>query len=247
LKLQQIGENRINKRKNKMKQQQHIPQQCIIRLQKEYLQIQKEKIPNIECAPLESNLLEWHYVIHDLNQQQSTSFCGGIYHGKLVFSPQYPYKPPSIYMLTPNGRFQINQRICTSMSDFHPETWRPLWSIRSILIGLLSFFLDEKEPQTYGSVQCSQEEKRKYARHSMQHNLKNDIFCDLFPQFVKQYKLEQKQQRIQQQQQQMEQQQQQRRQNQLIAPLTSPSSAATPYINTLVFILVALFILYLAL
>jgi ubiquitin-conjugating enzyme E2 J2 len=166
----------------------HIPQQCIIRLQKEYIQIQREEIPNIVCAPREDNILEWHFVIHDLTEEQSPSFCGGIYHGKLVFSPQYPYKPPSIYMCTPNGRFQINQRICTSMSDFHPELWRPLWSVRSILIGLLSFFLDEKEPQTFGSVQTSIEEKRRFAITSMQYNMKNPIFNQLFPQFVEKYK-----------------------------------------------------------
>ena len=26
---------------------------------------------------------------------------GGQYHGKLVFPPEYPYKPPAIMMLTP--------------------------------------------------------------------------------------------------------------------------------------------------
>jgi ubiquitin-conjugating enzyme E2 J2 len=74
------------------------------------------------------------------------------------------------------------------MSDFHPELWRPLWSVRSILIGLLSFFLDEKEPQTFGSVQTSIEEKQRFAITSMQYNMKNQIFNQLFPQFVEKYK-----------------------------------------------------------
>ena len=42
---------------------------------------------------------------------------------KVVFSPQYPYKPPSILMLTPSGRFAIQQKLCLSISDFHPESW----------------------------------------------------------------------------------------------------------------------------
>ena len=221
----------------------HIPQQCIVRLQKEYLQIQKEEIPNIVCAPIESNLLEWHYVIHNLTEEQSPNFFGGTYHGKLIFSPQYPFKPPSIYMLTPNGRFQINQRICTSMSDFHPESWRPLWSIRSILIGLLSFFLDEKEPQTYGSVQTTSDEKRKYARNSMQYNSKDEIFCELFPQLIKQYKDQvKKEKKIE-----------KKRTVSAAAQLMSTAqkqiqtSQSNPYVNYAVFIFVALFILYLAL
>lgn len=43
--------------------------------------------------------------------------------GKLIFPKEYPYKPPSIMMLTPNGRFKLNSRLCLSMSDFHPESW----------------------------------------------------------------------------------------------------------------------------
>ena len=32
--------------------------------------------------------------------------------GKVIFPPQYPYKPPSILMLTPNGRFATNTKLC---------------------------------------------------------------------------------------------------------------------------------------
>jgi len=48
----------------------------------------------------------------------------------------------SIRMLTPSGRFEPNQRICLSMSDFHPETWNCMWSVSSILQGVVSFMLD---------------------------------------------------------------------------------------------------------
>ena len=57
--------------------------------------------------------------------------------------PEYPFKPPAIMMLTLNGRFVTNTRICMSMSDYHPETWNPLWSVASILTGLLSFMLED--------------------------------------------------------------------------------------------------------
>lgn len=35
---------------------------------------------------------------------------GGYYHGKLIFPREFPFKPPSIYMITPNGRFKCNTR-----------------------------------------------------------------------------------------------------------------------------------------
>lgn len=32
--------------------------------------------------------------------------------GKVIFPAQYPYKPPSILMLTPSGRFAVNTKLC---------------------------------------------------------------------------------------------------------------------------------------
>ncbi len=66
---------------------------------------------------------------------------GGFYLGKLVFPKDYPFKPPRIMMITPNGRFQTNTRLCLSISDFHPDTWNPAWSVATILTGLLSFMV----------------------------------------------------------------------------------------------------------
>ena len=47
-------------------------------------------------------------------------------------------------MITENGRFECNKRICLSISDYHPETWNPIWPIGSIIIGLISFFVTEE-------------------------------------------------------------------------------------------------------
>ena len=73
---------------------------------------------------------------------ENTPYYGGYYHGKLVFPSDYPYKPPRIYMITPNGRFKTNSRLCLSISDYHPDTWKPAWSVSTILTGLLSFMVN---------------------------------------------------------------------------------------------------------
>ena len=100
--------------------------------------IRKSPVENIEAVPLESNILHWHYVIKGVND---TPYQGGYYHGMLKFPREYPLKPPSVLMFTPNGRFSTNRRLCLSMSDFHPETWNPMWSVSSILTGLHSFMV----------------------------------------------------------------------------------------------------------
>jgi ubiquitin-conjugating enzyme E2 J2 len=44
------------------------------------------------------------------------------------------------------------------MSDFHPESWNPLWSVSSILSGLLSFMVEDAH--THGSVETTETFKR---------------------------------------------------------------------------------------
>jgi ubiquitin-conjugating enzyme E2 J2 len=152
---------------------------CLKRLQKELVAIQKNPIQNISTCPNDSNLLEWHYVIEG---PADSVYAGGYYHGMLRFPTEYPYKPPSIFMITKSGRFRTNFRLCLSMSDYHPETWNPMWSVASILQGLLSFMLDSQS--TLGSVEASEETRRVLAKESLSENCKNQVFRKLFPHYI---------------------------------------------------------------
>jgi hypothetical protein len=82
-------------------------------------------------------------------------------------------------MITPNGRFSVNTRLCLSLSDFHPESWNPLWSVSSIVSGVRSFLV-ENEP-TYGSITTSDAQRVQFARDSHAFNRRNAIFAQLFP------------------------------------------------------------------
>ncbi|CAI5514408.1 unnamed protein product [Closterium sp. Naga37s-1] len=127
-------------------------------------------------------MLDWHFV---LEGSPGTPYENGWYHGRLRFPADYPFKPPSIMMLTPNGRFATSTRICMSMSDFHPETWNPMWSVASILTGLLSFMSDDAV--TAGSIVASEADRRKLARLSMPNNCRSPVFRNLFPDLVDGY------------------------------------------------------------
>ncbi|KAL4860114.1 Ubiquitin-conjugating enzyme E2 34 [Chlorella vulgaris] len=152
---------------------------CIARLQKEYKAILKEPVPQITAHPAPNNLLDWHYV---LEGPKDSDFEGGCYHGKVTFPHEYPFKPPSIVMLTPNGRFAPNTKLCLSMSNFHPESWNPLWSVSTILTGLLSFMLETQH--TTGAISSTKEEKRRLARQSLAYNARNPTFRKLFPEWA---------------------------------------------------------------
>ena len=150
---------------------------AVNRLRKEYRCF--EPPPFVRAAPLESNLQEWHYV---LQGPPDSPYSGGLYHGKVVFPNEYPFKPPSIYMLTPNGRFETGRRLCLSMSDFHPESWVPAWSVATILTGVLSFFLENEN--TTGAVVTTLEQKRQLCAASAAWNAKDPTFKKLFPELV---------------------------------------------------------------
>ncbi len=138
-------------------------------------------VENIEARPLDTknNILEWHYVVHG---PKGTPYEGGVYHGKLRFPKNYPFGPPSIYMITPSGRFQTNSKLCLSMSDFHPESWNPLWTVSSILKGLLSFMIEDTP--TYGSIKTSVQHRRILAAASLSYNCQGRVFKKLFPHLV---------------------------------------------------------------
>ncbi|XP_058121439.1 ubiquitin-conjugating enzyme E2 J2 [Anopheles ziemanni] len=146
------------------------------RLKQDYMRLKRDPVPYITAEPLPSNILEWHYVIKG---PEDSPYHGGYYHGTLLFTKEFPFKPPSIYMTTPNGRFKTNKRLCLSISDFHPDTWNPAWSVATILTGLLSFML-ETTP-TMGSCESTTYEKRRYAQQSLEFNMKNEVFQELFP------------------------------------------------------------------
>ncbi|KRX82978.1 Ubiquitin-conjugating enzyme E2 J2, partial [Trichinella sp. T6] len=146
------------------------------RLRKDAARLARDPVPYVKAMPLPSNILEWHYL---LRGPEDSPYAGGFYHGKLIFPSDYPFKPPSIYIITPNGRFKPNTRLCLSISDFHPDTWNPTWSVSTILTGLLSFML-ESTP-TYGSIVTTDEAKQKLARRSILYNLQSAVVRDLFP------------------------------------------------------------------
>nr|XP_057911120.1 ubiquitin-conjugating enzyme E2 J2-like [Doryrhamphus excisus]XP_057911121.1 ubiquitin-conjugating enzyme E2 J2-like [Doryrhamphus excisus] len=172
----------MNNKRNK-----RAPTTATQRLKQDYLRIKKDPVPYIYAEPLPFNILEWHYVVKG---PEKTLYEGGYYHGKLLFPQDFPFKPPSIYMITPNGRFKCNTRLCLSITDFHPDTWNPAWSVSTILTGLLSFMVEKGH--TVGSFKTSDHTKRQLSAQSLAFNLKDKVFCELFPDVVEEMRQKQK-------------------------------------------------------
>lgn len=75
---------------------------------------------------------------------------------------------PDIMLLTPNGRFEVGKKICIDgLTSFHQGSWRPIWGIRTAVLGLRSFWIQGGEALAgVGALNFPAEEKRKLAKAS---------------------------------------------------------------------------------
>lgn len=151
-----------------MESKYNLKSPAVKRLMKEAAEL-RDPTEHYHAQPLEDNLFEWHFSVRG---PPDSDFDGGIYHGRIVLPPEYPMKPPSIILLTPNGRFEVGKKICLSISGHHPETWQPSWSIRTALIAIIGF-MPTKGEGAIGSLDYTPEERRALAKKSL------DFCCEM--------------------------------------------------------------------
>ncbi|KAK4775806.1 hypothetical protein SAY87_023767 [Trapa incisa] len=129
------------------------------RILQEVKEMQSNPSDDFMSLPLEENIFEWHFAIRG---PRDSEFEGGIYHGRIQLPSEYPFKPPSFMLLTPNGRFETQTKICLSISNHHPEHWQPSWSVRTALVALIAFMPTEPNG-ALGSLDYKKEERRALA------------------------------------------------------------------------------------
>lgn len=99
----------------------NIKNPAIKRIHADVRELMRDPSDQYHAAPLESNLFEWHFTIRG---PPDTEFEGGVYHGRIILPPEYPFRPPDIMFMTPNGRFSTGMKICLTISSYHPEHWQ---------------------------------------------------------------------------------------------------------------------------
>lgn len=132
---------------------------AVKRIMQEVKEMQSNPSDDFMSLPLEDNLFEWQFAIRG---PRDTEFEGGIYHGRIQLPAEYPFKPPSFMLLTPNGRFETQTKICLSISNHHPEHWQPSWSVRTALVALIAF-MPTSPNGALGSLEYKKEERRALA------------------------------------------------------------------------------------
>ena len=158
------------------------------RLNKEMQLYQKDNFifPNLILRPSD-NLTIWYFIVYDL---KDTEYDGGIYLGKVILPPKYPFKAPDFQFLTPSGRFEINKKLCTSFTGYHQELYSPSWNIASMCAGLISFMTDSTdrpESKGIGGISSTPEYKKSLADNSKDYIKNNKCVFDIFETYFKEY------------------------------------------------------------
>ncbi|EKM82968.1 hypothetical protein AGABI1DRAFT_111494 [Agaricus bisporus var. burnettii JB137-S8] len=134
---------------------------AVKRIMQEARELANDPSTDYSAAPLEDDIFEWHCT---LRGSPGTEFEGGLYHFRILLPAEYPFRPPSIMMLTPNGRFELNTKICISFTNYHEELWQPAWGVRTAIIGLQGFFpLKGEAAVGVGSIEYPASERRRLA------------------------------------------------------------------------------------
>ncbi|GAC94396.1 ubiquitin-conjugating enzyme [Pseudozyma hubeiensis SY62] len=116
------------------------------------------------ASPLDDNIFEWHFT---LRGPANTEFADGLYHGRILLPAEYPMRPPDVMLLTPNGRWELNKKICLTFTGFHEEMWQPAWGVRTALLGLQTFMAEREEKAVgVGGLEWGVERRRALARES---------------------------------------------------------------------------------
>ena len=139
---------------------------------KQFIKMKKEEknLENIFIYPNPDNILEIYFLIKG---DGNSPFKGGEYICKLVHSSQYPIKAPDYYVYTPNGRFEINRKICLTNSGFHQNEWAPAaWNLLTLLNGFYSIWhSDVKEDKLgIGHLNKSKNDIINYTKESINFN-----------------------------------------------------------------------------
>ncbi|GKV37948.1 hypothetical protein SLEP1_g45908 [Rubroshorea leprosula] len=129
---------------------------AVKRILQEVKEMQSNPSDDFMSLPLEENIFEWQFAIRGPGDSE---FEGGIYHGRIQLPAEYPFQPPSFMMLTPNGRFETQTKVCLSISNHHPEHWQPSWSVRTALVALIAF-MPTNPNGALGSLDYKKEERR---------------------------------------------------------------------------------------
>ena len=117
--------------------------QYLNRLKAEITELSENPVDNCSAGPMGDKLDEWEAVIAG---PKDTPYENGVFKLSMVFTKDYPFKPPKVKFITPIYHCNIdrNGNICLSILKDNGGTdgWTPALTIGKILLSICSLLSD---------------------------------------------------------------------------------------------------------
>jgi ubiquitin-conjugating enzyme E2 J2 len=146
------------------------------RIQGDVKDLDRNRMEFVQGIQDENNIKLFYFML----RPRESPYIGGLFIGKIELPDDYPKTPGSFYMLTPNGRFAINSKICLTNSSYHRESWTPIWSIRNMIVGISSIFVAD-DTNGISHIKDTKEQRERYSQESIEYNLIH--YGDIFKRF----------------------------------------------------------------
>lgn len=108
------------------------------RIKKELKEISRDAPSNCSAAPTGDDLFEWQAV---LMGPMDSVYQGGVFHMKIRFPADYPFKPPKVTFVTKiyHPNVNANGGICL---DILKDQWSPALTVSKVLLSISSLLTD---------------------------------------------------------------------------------------------------------
>ncbi len=139
------------------------------RIQKELEEIKKDPPSNCSAGPIDDNLFRWQATIIG---PEDTPYHGGVFTLNILFTEQYPFKPPRCQFLTKiyHPNISPDGGICL---DILKENWSPALTISKLLLSICSLLADPNpdDPLVLDIAKLYKENREEYKKRAQHFTL----------------------------------------------------------------------------
>lgn len=130
------------------------------RVRKELREMSRNPLTNCSAAPSEDDLFTWSAVIMG---PTGSVYQGGVFHLKIKFPPDYPFRPPKVTFSTKIYHPNVNASggICL---DILKDQWSPALTVSKVLLSISSLLTDPNpdDPLVPEIARLYQTDRRRY-------------------------------------------------------------------------------------
>ncbi|KAI9026612.1 ubiquitin-conjugating enzyme E2D 1 [Phycomyces nitens] len=143
------------------------------RIQRELAEITRNPPEGISAFAMDEDLFHWRAII---NGPPNSAYRGGVFYLTIVFSPEYPFKPPTIKFATKIYHPNIDNDGSICIDLLKADVWKPATKVYQVLLAI-AYILEHPNPddalvasvaEVYNTnqpkfIKLAQESVKKYA------------------------------------------------------------------------------------